>query len=74
MDQTRANDPEDLTKLHEFIQTLPNVKQVDVLPYHTMGVYKWKEMGIRYPLEGIEAPEAEVVALANQILETSSYK
>ncbi|EAG7535141.1 pyruvate formate lyase-activating protein [Listeria monocytogenes] len=71
---TKTDDPEDLTKLHEFIQTLPNVKQVDVLPYHTMGVYKWKEMGIRYPLEGIEAPEEEVVALANKILETSSYK
>ena len=44
---------EDLVKLGEFIGSLNNLKALDVLPYHTMGVNKYKELGIEYPLEGI---------------------
>ncbi len=46
---------EDLQKLGEFIGTLKNLKAIDVLPYHTMGVSKYKEMGLTYPLEGLES-------------------
>lgn len=66
---TKTDDVDDLTNLRHFIDTLPNVQRVEVLPYHTMGVYKWKEMGIRYPLEGIEPPEEASVKLAKDILE-----
>ena len=41
--------------LGEFLATLPTLKAVDVLPYHTMGVGKYRELGIPYPLEGMEA-------------------
>ena len=44
---------EDLMRLGEFIGKLSNLKALDVLPYHTMGVHKYKELGISYPLEGI---------------------
>lgn len=43
----------DLVKLGEFIGNLKNLKALDVLPYHTMGINKYKELGIPYPLEGI---------------------
>ena len=29
------------------------VEKVEILPYHTMGTYKYQELGIPYPLEGI---------------------
>lgn len=48
-----------LVKIGEFIATLSNVKALDVLPYHVMGVGKYKELGIEYPLEGIEAATIE---------------
>ncbi|MBC1520885.1 pyruvate formate lyase-activating protein [Listeria aquatica] len=70
---TKTDDPTDLHALHDFIATLPNVKRVEVLPYHTMGVYKWEKLGIRYPLEGIETPDKETVEMANEILKTKSY-
>ena len=44
---------EDLISLGEFIGKLSNLKALDVLPYHTMGVHKYKELGIPYPLDGI---------------------
>lgn len=58
-----------LKKLRAFIDTLKNVEKVEVLPYHTLGVYKWKELGMEYPLEGIEPPAKERVENAKRILE-----
>ena len=40
----------------EFIKTLKSVKKVEVLPYHEMGKYKWKELGLKYELENIKIP------------------
>ena len=40
--------PELLTRLGAFIGTLPNVKALDVLPYHIMGVTKYHQLGIPY--------------------------
>ncbi len=50
---------EDLIALGEFIGTLKNLKALDVLPYHTMGVNKYKELNIPYPLEGVPALPTE---------------
>ena len=57
----RSDKDEYLDRLHEFILTLHNVERVEVLPYHTLGAYKWKELGMEYPLEGIDPPTAERV-------------
>ena len=50
-----TDDPDEQFRLGEFIGTLKNLKALDVLPYHTMGVGKYAELGIPYPLEGIDA-------------------
>ena len=59
-----------LKKLNDFISKLNNVKKVVVLPYHTFGEYKWKELGLEYPLAGIDPPSKERIENANQILHT----
>ena len=47
----RSDKDEYLIRLDAFIQSLHNVQKVEVLPYHTLGAYKWKELGYEYPLE-----------------------
>ncbi len=64
----RSDEDTALEKLHEFIEGLGNVERVEVLPYHTLGEYKWKELGYDYPLRGIEPPTKGRVEHAKQIL------
>ena len=63
-----TDDEGQLTRLGRFIGRLPNVKALDVLPYHVMGVSKYKELGISYPLEGVEAATKAQAEKARQII------
>lgn len=64
-----------LIRLGEFLATLPNIKALDVLPYHTMGVPKYEKLGIKYPLEGVEPLEKEkAIRARNLILYTMKNK
>ncbi|MFI3172681.1 MAG: pyruvate formate-lyase-activating protein [Eubacteriales bacterium] len=44
-----------LQELGTFMGTLNNIKALDVLPYHSMGVMKYEELNIEYPL--LETPD-----------------
>ena len=59
---------EDLIAMRAFLDTLRNVERVEVLPYHTMGAFKWEKLGIPYPLEGISPPTEAQTARAREIL------
>ena len=62
---------DELCELGKLIASLPNVKAVDVLPYHTMGVEKYKTLGIPYPLDGIEAVSTAEAAYARKVILSS---
>ena len=57
-----------LHRLADFIHTLKTVERVEVLPYHTLGVFKWEQLAISYPLEGVRPPSKERIDNAREIL------
>ena len=69
----RSDYDEDLIELDHFISTLSNVYRVEILPYHTLGVFKWEELKIPYQLEGIKPPTKERVDNAKRLLHVDRY-
>ncbi|HCA04438.1 MAG TPA: pyruvate formate lyase-activating protein [Ruminococcaceae bacterium] len=63
-----TDDDEYLKRTRKFIDTLNNVRRVEVLPYHSLGAYKWQSLGLKYPLEGINPPSSQRVANAEKLL------
>ncbi|MBE1444352.1 pyruvate formate-lyase-activating protein [Paenibacillus sp. OAS669] len=59
---------DDLMKLGAFIGELTNVKKLELLPYHRMGVYKWQQLNKTYPLEGVAEPTEREVERARQLI------
>ncbi len=65
-----TDDENDLFALGEFIGKLKSLKALDVLPYHTMGITKYKSLGIPYRLDGIPPlSKADAIAAKKIILE-----
>jgi len=56
----------DIAQIATFTASLGNVERVDVLPFHQMGRYKWKELNIPYTLENVEAPVRELIDRTSQ--------
>ncbi len=57
-----------LAALGRLMATLGNVKALDVLPYHTMGAVKYKQLGLPYPLDGLDAATADAALAAKQAI------
>lgn len=57
-----------LRETHEFIAGLKNIEKIDILPYHSMGAYKWDALGIPYSLADVKPPTAKSVEQARRIL------
>jgi len=55
---------EDIEDVAAFAGGLGNVRRVDVLPFHQMGRFKWKALGLRYQLDDVRPPSAEEVERA----------
>ena len=68
-----TDDEEGLRRTADFIASLKTVQRVEVLPYHTLGLFKWEKLGIPYPLPDAVPPTAEQVKRAEELLEVSKY-
>ena len=68
-----TDNDEYLIRTRDFIRTLSNVERVEILPYHGLGIIKYKDLGIDYVLKDVESPEKERVENARKILECEKY-
>lgn len=48
-----------LDDLVGYLKPYRCVRKIEWLPYHTMGVFKYKDLGLAYPLEGVPPLPAE---------------
>lgn len=62
-----------LTQTRDFIRSLTNVYRVEILPYHGLAITKYRDLGIKYPLEATDSPTQESIAKAKEILECNKY-
>ncbi|KGJ49224.1 pyruvate formate lyase-activating enzyme 1 [Clostridium sp. NCR] len=63
-----TDDRENLELMGKFISTLKNVDRVELLPYHTLGVHKWENMGFEYELKDVPDATSEDIEKASKIL------
>lgn len=54
-----TDDDAALDALVNFLRPYTVIQKIEWLPYHTMGVFKYEELGLDYPLKGIEPLSAE---------------
>lgn len=59
---------EELRKIGHLIGGFRNLAGLEVLPYHTMGINKYKNLGKKYPLEGIPDMKPEKAREARTII------
>jgi len=63
-----------LSRLGTFLGTLSNIQALDVLPYHIMGITKYEQLGIPYPLEGVPPATKDQAAKAKKLILTAYWK
>ncbi|KIL36105.1 pyruvate formate lyase-activating protein [Cohnella kolymensis] len=63
-----TDEKEELLALGRFMQELDGVDKIEVLPYHRMGVYKWRQLGIPYTLEDIADPDPVDIQRAYRLI------
>lgn len=62
-----TDDEKLLTKLAKYLEKFKNIEKIELLPYHTLGVFKYKELKKEYPLLGTEPLSEERLVLAKKI-------
>ncbi len=64
---------DELENLAKFLVNYKCVKRVDLLPFHKMGEYKWKELGIEYKLYDVPTPTIAEIEKANKIFKKYNF-
>ena len=70
-----TDDDGSLRRTRAFIASLgAAVKRIEVLPYHTLGIFKWEELGIPYTLGDVAPPTPARTREAECILRGESSR
>ncbi|MFZ5809455.1 MAG: glycyl-radical enzyme activating protein [Chloroflexota bacterium] len=65
-----VNDNEEqVRQLAELVNSLSNVSEIDILPYHSSAINKYNSLGLDYSLEGLASPQDEQLQSIARMLE-----
>lgn len=67
---TITDNEDDLKALARHIKRYSVVEKVELLPYHAIGTFKYKELKKKYPLDGIPELGKARLAVVNEIFRT----
>jgi pyruvate formate lyase activating enzyme len=56
-----TDDPANVEGIARFVAPMTNVEWVEVLPFHQMGAFKWKALGLDYKLSDTPVPSGELL-------------
>lgn len=66
--------PDEIQQIAGFSADLGNVERVDILPFHQMGRFKWRELALEYPLQDVDPPTAEEIERASAYFQAVGLK
>lgn len=69
-----TDDSENIAQIAKFSASLGNVQRVDVLPFHQMGRFKWKELVLNYTLDDVQPPSQDTVERTCAIFRAEGLK
>jgi len=61
-------------KLSAHLNNYPNVSKIELLGFHKMGEYKWKELGLEYKLADTLEPSRDLMQEVKNIFESNGKK
>lgn len=63
-----TDDEKDLIDLKNFLKQFKCIENIELLPYNDFGKFKWEELNIPYPLEGVPNATNKDIKRAQKIL------
>jgi pyruvate formate lyase activating enzyme len=57
-----TDDPDNVAGIAKFVAPMKNVEWVEVLPFHQLGAFKWKDLGLDYQLADTPPASPELVS------------
>ena len=67
-------DFEMLARMADYLKDFSCIKKVELLPFHKMGEYKWKELGRHYSLTDVPEPSEEDMKKAAELFDSRGIK
>ena len=64
-----SDDEKDLYRLGNHFQKYKHIERIEILPYHTLGAYKYAKLGRKNPLKGVAIPGQEMIHATRTIFE-----
>jgi len=68
------DDDKNVARTAKFISSLPNIRQVNLLPYHRAGIEKYKSLGKPYKLNKIRPPANQKIKSIKEKMEAHGIR
>lgn len=64
-----SDQEEYLHQMGDYFRVFKTIQKIEVLPYHLLGVHKWKDLGMDYKLKDVIPPTLEKLEKVRKILQ-----